>query len=63
MQHIFKEKSLVVMRSMLEQPETRHYIQVDSEGEPVWDEAVNGRNAVLVTKLKKGSELEELETW
>jgi len=59
----FKADSLEMMRSMLQQPETRNYVRVDSQGEPVWDEAVNGRYAVLVTKLKKGGGLEELETW
>jgi hypothetical protein len=50
-------------RAMLQQPEARKYIPVDSQGEPVWDESINGRYVVAVTKLKKGSGLEELETW
>jgi hypothetical protein len=59
----YKTRSLEMMRAMLQQPEARQYIRVDNQGEPVWDESRNGRYVVLVTKLKKGSGLEELETW
>ena len=59
----FKAKSMEMKRFMLQLPEARKHIPVDCQGEPVWDESINGRYVVLVTKLKKGSGLEELETW
>jgi len=62
-QQQFKAKSLELKRAMLQQPEARKFIPVDDQGEPIWDESVDGRYVVLVTKLKKGSGLEELETW
>ena len=59
----FKAKSMALKCAMLQHPEARKYIPVDSKGEPVWDESINGRYVVIVAKLKKGSGLEELETW
>jgi hypothetical protein len=59
----FKANSMKLKRAMLQDPEARKYIPVDSQGEPVWDESINGRYVVIVTKLKKGSGLEELESW
>jgi len=50
-------------RAMLQHPEARKFIPVDNEGNPVWDESINSRYVVKVAKLKKGSGLEELETW
>ncbi len=59
----YKAKSMELKRAMLQLSETRRYIPVDSQGNPVWDESINGRYVVKVAKLKKGSGLEELETW
>jgi len=58
-----KAKSMGLKRAMLQHPEARKFIPVDNEGNPVWDESINGRYVVNVAKLKKGSGLEELETW
>lgn len=59
----YKTTSLEKMRAMLQHAESRKDIPVDRHGEPIWDELINGRYVVMITKLKKGSGLEELETW
>lgn len=48
---------------MLQEPAAREYIKVDEKGEPLWDEVKNGRYVVLVTKLRKGDGLDEVDTW
>lgn len=40
-------------------PEARAYVPVDGNGEPAWDESINGEFALIVVKIDKGSGLTE----
>lgn len=60
----FKTQKISMMRKLwVANPDARQHIHVDSEGVPLYDENIHGRYVTLVTKLKKGDGLEELETW
>ena len=58
----FKKHMLEVYRVLLKQPEGKQAIKVDSQGEPLWDDAIHGQYTVLVARLEKGDGLKELET-
>lgn len=56
----FKAKSLGLKRMMLGTiPNARKYIPVDSEGEPIYNEEVDGEYAVRVFKISKGDGVTE----
>ncbi|KAF2134011.1 hypothetical protein P153DRAFT_427887 [Dothidotthia symphoricarpi CBS 119687] len=56
---IFKKNSMDLKRAMLKSAEGRKVIPVDDDGEPLWDDAVNGQFVVLVDKINKGDGLTE----
>ncbi|KII88142.1 hypothetical protein PLICRDRAFT_124555 [Plicaturopsis crispa FD-325 SS-3] len=58
-----KKNSIMLKRELIKHsPEARALIPVDSDGEPIFREEIDGRFAVIVAKLRKGSGLEELGT-
>lgn len=55
----FKRDGMKLQRQMLKVPEAREFIPVDSQGEPVWDDAINGQFTLIVVKIDKDRGLQE----
>ncbi|KAF2111381.1 hypothetical protein BDV96DRAFT_690299 [Lophiotrema nucula] len=55
----FKKNSMAMKRQMLKHPEGRKAIRVDTRGDPLWDEEINGQFVVIVTRINKGDGLTE----
>ena len=46
-------------REVLKTSVGRQHVPVDSKGDPVWDDAINGEFVVLLVKINKGDGLTE----